>query len=162
MTGRRPGGPHLLPEPEELAVSVLGPGRYPSPLRGDDTFVEESARIYVATATDEASGSGAHPSFEAAGPRERLFFDPAETSCGIVTCGGLCPGVNDVIRSLVLTAHHRYGVRRVVGFRYGYAGLAADKLEEPRTLGIEDVKYAHRHGGTMLGSSPSRCSQAST
>jgi 6-phosphofructokinase 1 len=153
VIGRRAGGSRPLPEPHELTVSTLGPPRYPSPLRGDDTFVDEQARIYVATATDEASGSGAHPSFEAAGPRARLCFDPAETACGIVTCGGLCPGVNDVIRSLVLTAHHRYGIRRVIGFRYGYAGLAANKLEEPRVIGLDDVKYAHRHGGTMLGSS---------
>ena len=146
-------GTRHLPGPSDLAVTRLGNAGVASPLRGDDTFVDEDARIYVATATDETGAGGEHPSFEAAGPRPRLFFDPAKTSCGIVTCGGLCPGVNDVIRSLVLTAHHRYGVRRVVGFRYGYAGLAADKLEEPVVLDLNDVKYAHRHGGTMLGSS---------
>lgn len=146
-------GAHELPEPAELIVSRLGAALIASPLRGDDTFIDEDARIYVATATDETSAVGDHPSFEAAGPRQRLFFDPAKTSCGIVTCGGLCPGVNDVIRSLVLTAHHRYGVQRMVGFRYGYAGLAADKLEEPELLDLDDVKYAHRRGGTMLGSS---------
>jgi len=150
------GGDHGasdLPAPAELVVTRLGEAGIASPLRGDDTFVDEDARIYVASATDDTGSTGEHPSFEAAGPRRRLFFDPAATSCGIVTCGGLCPGVNDVIRSLVLTAHHRYGVRRVVGFRYGYAGLAAQKPEGPVLLGLNDVKYAHRHGGTMLGSS---------
>jgi 6-phosphofructokinase 1 len=147
------GAPDKLPEPHECAVATLGEATIASPLRGDDTFIDERARIYVASATDETSATGEAPSFEAAGPRERLFFDPATTSVGIVTCGGLCPGVNDVIRSVVLTAHHRYGVRRVVGFRYGYAGLAADKLAEPVTLELDDVTYAHRHGGTMLGSS---------
>jgi len=142
-----------LPEPAELAVSTLGDPAFTSPLRGDDTFVDEDARIYLAAATDERSAAGKHPSFEAAGPRQRLFFDPSTTSCGIVTCGGLCPGVNDVIRSLVLTANHRYGVKRVVGFRYGYTGLAAEKLEQPMLLDPKDVKYAHRHGGTLLGSS---------
>lgn len=146
-------GANDLPGPADLAVTRLGEAGVASPLRGDDTFVNEDARIYVATATDEARPARQHPSFEAAGPRQRLFFDPAKTSCGIVTCGGLCPGVNDLIRSLVLTAHHRYGVRRVVGFRYGYAGLAAEKLDEPKLLDLDDVKYAHRHGGTMLGSS---------
>jgi len=147
------GGPHELPEPDELIVSTLGNATLPSPLRGDDTFIDESARIFVASVTDESSATGEQPSFEAAGPREQLFFDPATTSCGIVTCGGLCPGVNDVIRSLVLTAHHRYGIKRVIGFRYGYAGLANDKLEEPEALDLDDVKYAHRRGGTLLGSS---------
>ena len=145
--------PELLPDGEDLFVSRLGPATIASPLGGDDTFVDEDARILVASATDEAGAGGRQPGFEPAGPRPELFFDPATTSCGIVTCGGLCPGVNDVIRSLVLTAHHRYGVKRVVGFRYGYAGLAADKLAEPVTLGLDDVKNAHRHGGTMLGSS---------
>ena len=138
-----------LPSPDELEVSRLGEATLPSPLRGDDTFVDEETRVFVASETDQLATS----SFEAAGPRAKLFFDPEKASCGIVTCGGLCPGLNDVIRSIVLTAHHRYGVRRVVGFRYGYAGLAAEKLEEPALLTIDDVKRAHQHGGTMLGSS---------
>lgn len=145
--------PALLPDDDQLAVRRIGPATISSPLRGDDTFVDENARILVASTTDESGTGGRQPSFETAGPRSELFFDPARTSCGIVTCGGLCPGVNDVIRSLVLTAHHRYGVNRVVGFRYGYAGLAADKLAEPVILDLDDVKTIHRHGGTMLGSS---------
>ena len=145
--------PELLPDGNQLAVRRIGPATVSSPLRGDDTFVDEDARILVASATDESGANHRQPSFEAAGPRSELIFDPATTSCGIVTCGGLCPGINDVIRSLVLTAHHRYGVNRVVGFRYGYAGLAADKLAEPVILDLDDVKNTHRHGGTMLGSS---------
>ncbi len=144
---------HDLPHPDELIVSRLGEARIASPLRGDDTFVDEDSRVLVTTATGELSADGAAPAFEAAGPRDTLFFDPEDVCCGMVTCGGLCPGLNDVIRSLVLTAHHRYGVSRVVGFRYGYAGLAADKLEEPVVLDIDDVKNVHRQGGTMLGSS---------
>ncbi len=142
-----------LPHPEDLAVARLGPATHASPLRGDDAFVDEEARIYVASATDEGAPAGRSRSFEAAGPREELFFDPPGTSCGIVTCGGLCPGVNDVIRAIVLTAYHRYGAHRVVGFRYGYDGLSSSKLAEPVLLGLDDVTYAHRRGGTMLGSS---------
>ena len=59
-----------------------------------------------------------------AGPREKIFFDPSHLACGIVTCGGLCPGLNDVIRAIVLSLHHHYGVRTIYGFRYGYEGLA--------------------------------------
>ncbi len=64
---------------------------------------------------------------EAAGPREKLFFDPSQLACGIVTCGGLCPGVNDVIRSIVLSLYHHYGVHKVYGFRFGYEGLVRRK-----------------------------------
>jgi len=144
-----------LPDPDDLHVTRLGEPRVKSPLRGDDTYADEEARIFVASSTDEISAADAAsgPSFEAAGPRPELYFEPAKVSCGIVTCGGLCPGINDVIRSLVLTAHHRYGVDRVVGFRYGYAGLAAKKLVDPVLLDLDDVTYAHRRGGTLLGSS---------
>ena len=61
-----------LPAAENLVVSRLGDATHASPLRGDDTFVDEEARIWVATATDETSAAGDAPSFEAAGPRERL------------------------------------------------------------------------------------------
>ena len=52
-----------------------------------------------------------------------LFFDPAKLACGIVTCGGLCPGLNDVIRAIVMSLHRHYGVNRIYGFRFGYEGL---------------------------------------
>lgn len=142
-----------LPGDDELVVSRLGKATHASPLRGTDTFIEDGTRIFVASTTDEISGRGGLPSFEAAGPREALYFEPRGTVCGIVTCGGLCPGLNDVIRSIVLTAHHRYGTGRVVGFRYGFGGLAQQKLAEPVVLELDDVKSAHRHGGTLLGTS---------
>ena len=63
------------------------------------------------------------PAMEVGGPREKIFFDPSQLACGIVTCGGLCPGLNDVIRSIVLSLHHHYGVQKVYGFRFGYEGL---------------------------------------
>ena len=68
---------------------------------------------------------------EIAGPRQKLFFDPSKLACGIVTCGGLCPGMNDVIRSIVLSLHHHYGVRKVYGFRFGYEGLVRRYGHEP-------------------------------
>ena len=93
------------------------------------------------------------PSFGLAGPRSRLFCDPTALTCGIVTCGGLCPGVNDVIRSIVHTLTFGYGVPRVLGFRYGYAGLAATNGHPPLELTLEFVNNIHEHGGTVLGSS---------
>src|SRR5262249_38423546 len=83
----------------------------------------------------------------------RIFFDSARLGCGIVTCGGLCPGLNDVIRAIVLSLHHHYGVRRIHGFRYGYEGLVARYGHEPLTLTPETVNHLHELGGTVLGSS---------
>src|SRR5262249_56751255 len=69
--------------------------------------------------------------FELAGARKHLFFNPPDTRAGIVTCGGLCPGLNDVIRSLFLELHHAYGVKEVLGFRSGYQGMATAHVAQP-------------------------------
>lgn len=90
---------------------------------------------------------------EAAGPREKLFFDPAKLTCGIVTCGGLCPGINDVIRSITLSLYHHYGVDKVYGFRFGYEGLIRRCGHEPLRLTPDSVQRIHDMGGTALGSS---------
>jgi 6-phosphofructokinase 1 len=98
---------------------------------------------------------GADPGlqFELAGPRARLFFDAKSTRAGIVTCGGLCPGLNNVIRSLFLELHYGYAVREVVGFRGGYSGLDPACGVEPITITPEFVERIHQQGGTVLGSS---------
>jgi 6-phosphofructokinase 1 len=90
------------------------------------------------------------PCFELAGPRERIFFDPRGVRCGIVTCGGLCPGINDVVRAVVLSLHHHYGVRSVLGFRYGYEGLGSGGVP-PVELTAAGVESLHLQGGTVLG-----------
>ena len=99
------------------------------------------------------SASGSEVLFELAGPRARLFFDPADTRAGLVTCGGLCPGLNDVIRSLFLELHHAYGVKEVLGFRGGYQGLDPSVGREPIVLTPAFVDSIHKHGGTVLGTS---------
>jgi 6-phosphofructokinase 1 len=93
------------------------------------------------------------PALEQAGPREKIFFDPSSLGCGIVTCGGLCPGLNDVIRSIVLSLHYHYGVTRVYGFRYGYEGLVRRIGHVPLDLTPERVARINDLGGTILGSS---------
>jgi 6-phosphofructokinase 1 len=90
---------------------------------------------------------------EVAGPREKLFFDPSQLACGIVSCGGLCPGLNDVIRSIVLSLYHHYGVHTVYGFRFGYEGLAPRNGHKPLKLTPDAVNRIHEMGGTILGSS---------
>jgi 6-phosphofructokinase 1 len=91
--------------------------------------------------------------FEKAGPRAQLFFDPATTRAGVVTCGGLCPGLNNVIRSLVLELHHWYQIPEVLGFRDGYRGLDPKRGQPPVRLTTDLVDDIHREGGTILGSS---------
>src|SRR5690606_19818371 len=93
------------------------------------------------------------PSFEPGGPRRKIFFDPKKTKVGIVTCGGLCPGLNDVIRALVLELFEHYGVTDVTGFRNGYAGLVPGKAPDPITLTPAFVETITDRGGTILGSS---------
>ena len=100
------------------------------------------------------------PSFELAGRRASLFFDPSKVTAGIVTCGGLCPGQNAVIRSIVLTLEYAYGVPKVLGFRYGYNGLSAKPLAEPIVLQKQHVQNLHLEGGTMLSSSRGTSSTA--
>lgn len=91
--------------------------------------------------------------FEKAGPRARIFFDPAKSRAGVVTCGGLCPGLNNVIRSVFLELHHFYGVREILGFRNGYSGLDPRRGEPPVRLTAERVDDIHKEGGTILGTS---------
>jgi 6-phosphofructokinase 1 len=93
------------------------------------------------------------PGFETAGPREKIYFDPSKLKCGIVTCGGLCPGLNDVIRALVLGLYYDYGARIVFGFRYGYEGLTPRYGHVPLELTPETVKNIHKLGGSILASS---------
>jgi 6-phosphofructokinase 1 len=145
-----------LPSREQLTIGRLGEPIYPSPLRGHERFVDEADRVLVSPWAKEVAASLQHgeaPAFDRAGPRELLFFQPARISCGIVTCGGLCPGENDVIRSIVLTLTHSYGVQRILGYRYGYAGLTPNAPEPPIELTAEGVESLHETGGTVLGSS---------
>jgi len=146
-----------LPTSTDLEVATLGPCRYPSPHVDDEPFVDDCERVIVPADMADidpliAAGTPL-PSFERAGPRRSLFFEPSTLACGILTCGGLCPGLNDVTRSLVRRLSYGYGVRRILGFRYGYAGLSAAPPAEPMTLTPQLVENIHEHGGTLLGSS---------
>ena len=91
--------------------------------------------------------------FERAGAREKLYFDPANVKVAIVTCGGLCPGLNDVVRSMVHQLYYMYGVRRIKGVQYGYAGLNPNNRLELVDLSPDVVQGIHEDGGTFLGSS---------
>lgn len=142
----------MIPNPSELDVDRIGPIDTPSPLSG--AFLPDDLSVVVATDPKEIQAelaAGRIAAFRQAGPRERLAFDPATTTVGIVTCGGLCPGLNDVIRAVTRTALRRYGVKRVLGFRFGYAGLVSDEGHPPVELQLDDVAVIHRRGGSVLG-----------
>ena len=133
-----------------MNIFVLGTARYPSPLK---RWVNDSERVpaTIVRTVDARLADGLL--FELAGARQNLFFDPSETRAGIVTCGGLCPGLNDVIRSLFYEMHHAYGVKEVLGFRWGYQGLDPEHGAEPLVLTPELVDGIHLQGGTILGTS---------
>jgi 6-phosphofructokinase 1 len=133
-----------------MNVTVLGEARFPSPIR---RTVSDRLRIPEHISYDLSEPPAPGLLFEVAGPRAKLFFDPRETRAGIVTCGGLCPGLNDVIRSLFVELHHAYHVKEVLGFRGGYQGLDPERGREPIVLTPEFVDDIHKVGGTVLGTS---------
>ena len=146
----------------DLTVRQLGEPRIVSPmarfLRGRASsphYVHESDRVLlddtVAIASARACDVASLPSLEPGGPRERIFFNPASTRVGIVTCGGLCPGLNNVIRGLVRELADNYGVTEILGFRDGYRGLVSDA--DPVRLTHALVADIHNRGGTILGTS---------
>jgi 6-phosphofructokinase 1 len=89
---------------------------------------------------------------ECAGPREMLYFTPAHVHAGIVSCGGLCPGINDVIRAIVRCLWYRYGVKRISGIQYGYLGFLPEYQYGVKALDPDIVDDIHKLGGTFLGS----------
>jgi 6-phosphofructokinase 1 len=154
-------GDSLAIEASDLAVPILGPPTHPSPLTrllrsrsSSAHYVHESDRVLLDDTVEMASARGVPtdelPSFEPGGPRELLYFAPQGVRAGIVTCGGLCPGLNNVIRGLVLELTD-YGVTEIFGFRDGYQGLVGDT--PPLPLDRSVVADIHNRGGTMLGTS---------
>ncbi len=142
--------------PPDFRTDSLGECTIVSPLRAT-RFMDTSKRLLFRADIDELREqfrAGVEPpAFELAGPQEKIYFDPSTLRCGIVTCGGLCPGLNDVIRSIVFCLHEKYGVAKVYGFRFGYAGLVDRSALTPIELTTRRVSQIHEVGGTVLGSS---------
>ena len=140
----------------DFNATYLGEPTLDSPLKGAN-FVDDSERISCCAderVNQEFSKRGLPvPAFLAAGPRKRIFHDPAWTRAAIVTCGGLCPGLNDVIKGLVNTLWHIYGVDNIFGIQYGYQGLIPSYRLTPVELNPDVVDNIHSSGGTILGSS---------
>ena len=146
----------MAPDDTRFKIKRLGECRIPSPMTGVRFIEDESTVLFHSDLRDVQAlmeQEKKPPCFEMAGPREKIYFDPSKLKCGIVTCGGICPGLNDVIRSIVLSLFHHYGVQTVFGFRYGFEGLSPRYRHTPLELTPGEVRDIHQSGGTILGSS---------
>lgn len=148
--------------PKDFIVKNLGERKVESPIlklleqtESLGNFIEEGERILYDPNVLNIKDKKIEDliSFEKAGAYEKIFFDPSKTKAAIVTCGGLCPGLNNVIRGLVMELYYRYGVKKVIGFKYGYEGLIPKYGHPYMELTPENIGDIHSKGGTILGSS---------
>jgi len=116
----------------------------------DTSFVRNAVNVF---ADAEAEPDDMSNLMEKAGPRENIYFNPAHVTAGICTCGGLCPGLNDVIRAVVRCLWNRYGVRRIKGIRFGYRGFFTEEGFDTMDLDPTNVDTIHKIGGSILGTS---------
>ena len=116
----------------------------------DSSFVRTAVNVYDTSKNDPLDSSNL---MQKAGPREYIYFSPDEVKAGICTCGGLCPGLNDVIRAVVRCLWNRYGVRDIRGFQFGYKGFFKVENYETIPLNPENVDEIHKIGGSYLGTS---------
>ena len=146
----------------DTTIPQLGKPKILSPIQDESTkfnrnFVTDQDRILInvdVKTLKQAIKSGEEiSSFEQAGPRSKIYFDPSKLRCGLVTCGGLCPGLNDIIRSIVLELYYGYGVRNICGIRYGLQGLIPKYGHEIIELRPALVATILNLGGSILGSS---------
>lgn len=146
-----PSAAELIPRRFSERVGLL-----PDSLHDRNVVLSDEPEVLVTATVSSISSHRAAgtepPAFVRAGPRLDLALDPKKIRAGIVTCGGLCPGLNDVIRSITFSLLHFYGVGEIDGFRYGYAGVAG-LGPEPIPLTHDVVDSIHEQGGTLLGSS---------
>lgn len=149
---------------KDFEVPTLGKCTVPSPLHlsklsGDGIFnyVQDGERVLYKTSlkyfNECCSKKKELLSFEKAGPREKIYFDPTKTKVAIVTCGGLCPGLNNVIRGLVMQLYNRYGVKRILGIKYGYEGFIPKYKHDIIEMTPDSIEHISSHGGSVLGSS---------
>ena len=140
----------------DFKISCLGPCKIPSPLT-ITSFVSDEDRLLFNTRQngfDAVKDSSGRPlSVEAAGPRKQIYFDPAKSKAAIVTCGGLCPGINDVIRSVTMSLFYRYGIKDILGIRFGLRGLNPAFGHKPVYLTPDFVKDITSIGGSILSTS---------
>lgn len=147
----------------DTTISTLGPPKITSPIRRGEKdslnldFVHDIDRVVVDVNLNNlikmVEEGKDFPAFELAGPRSKIYFDPSKLRCALVTCGGLCPGLNDIIRAIVLELFYGYGVRNIYGFKFGLQGFISKYGHDIMDLKPEVVVNIHERGGSILGSS---------
>jgi 6-phosphofructokinase 1 len=151
----------------DTSIPCLGEPKVDSPIKSiplftrngklvEKSFVGDAEKVLVYDTLDylEQLPPETGPlAFEVAGPRAKIFFDSSKVHCAIATCGGLCPGTNDVIRAIVLELHHLYNVRHIYGVRYGFQGFIPSYGHDLMRLTPYEVADIHNSGGTILSSS---------
>ncbi|CCK80576.1 ATP-dependent 6-phosphofructokinase [Desulfobacula toluolica] len=142
-------------------IPTLGEAKIISPLKKhtkpgepEKRFISDDARVIVDVQINRLeSDLKKNSSFDQAGPREKIYFDPSKLKCAIVTCGGLCPGLNDIIRSIVLELYHIYNVKTIYGIKHGLQGFIPDFQHDVMNLNPDSVSGIQNTGGSILGSS---------
>jgi len=147
----------------DTTISTLGPLKITSPIRRGEkgslsrSFVHDTDRVVLDVNLNNLikmiEEGKDFPAFELAGPRSKIYFDPSKLRCALVTCGGLCPGLNDIIRAIVLELFYGYGVRNIYGFKFGLQGFIPKYGHDIMDLKPEVVVNIHEMGGSILGSS---------
>ncbi len=146
----------------DTEISNIGKTKILSPLHKEmdsvkEHFVSDDDRVMLFVnekkVMEYIANSQRIPSFELAGPRSQIYFDPSKLRCALVTCGGLCPGLNDIIRAIVLELYYRYGVRNIYGIRYGLQGFIPSYSHDVMELAPQSVENILDMGGSILGSS---------
>jgi len=143
----------------ETAIKTLGPAKIDSPFlhRSDylafTQFVDDRTRVLVDITWEDGRPRNEGLKFEFAGPRKKIYFDPSKLKCAIVCCGGLCPGINSVVRAIVLELYHIYGVRNIIGVKFGFQGFIPGYGHDVVELNPEVVQNIHGRGGCFLGMS---------
>jgi 6-phosphofructokinase 1 len=147
----------------DTRIESLGECKIDSPLlkngytMDSEIFVDDENRVLIQVnakhVCQRLEQGKKPPAFEMAGPRKKIYFDPSKIRCALVTCGGLCPGLNDIIRSVVLELYHRYGVKRIYGITYGLQGFIPEYGHDVMELNPENVVRILERGGSILGSS---------
>ncbi len=147
----------------ETTIPALGEAKITSPIQihkestHSQSFVSDTDRVLINVDLNHLNmmikEDKPLPSFELTGPRSKIYFDPSKLRCALVTCGGLCPGLNDIIRAIVLELYHCYGVRNIYGIRYGLQGFIPEYGRDYIELNPGSVVNIHEMGGSILGSS---------
>ena len=146
----------------DTTIQTLGPLKIPSPIQREEnplsrSFVDDTDKVVLdvklKNLIQTVEKGKKFIAFELAGPRKNIYFDPSKLRCALVTCGGLCPGLNDIIRAIVLELFYGYGVKNVFGFKYGLQGFIPECRHEIMDLKPEAVANIHEMGGSILGSS---------